>query len=199
VSSEQKPSAIEIARRISISEKSNPDRRRSSLGNLMPSSPHPQLQKSNTVDIPTPTSPTQASPTPLSPTIKSSLSPDIYGAAKPPKSPRSNPTSPSYPMKVTHPLKDSPTNEKPEKTEKSEKSEKDLIEPTSGGTWFGSKKSSKTENRPLASDAIKNIEIEKEKEQNVLKELEEATLDRNENQQIVSKHPNVYYRLYIIG
>ena len=192
MSNEQKPSAIEIARRISISEKSNPDRRRSSLGNLIPSSPHPQLQKSNTVDIPTPsspTSPTQASPTPLSPTIKSSLSPDIYGAAKPPKSPRSNPTSPTHPMKVTHPLKDSPANEKPEKIEKSEKSEKDLIEPKSGGTWFGSKKSSKAENRPLASDAIKNIEIEKQKEQNVLKELEEATLDRNENQQIVSERP----------
>ena len=192
MSNEQKPSAIEIARRISISEKSNPDRRRSSLGNLhIPSSPHPQLQKSNTVDIPTPTSPTsptQASPTPLSPTIKSSLSPDIYGAAKPPKSPRSNPTSPSHPMKVTHPLKDIPANQDP--AEKSEKSEKDLIEPKSGGTWFGSKNSSKTETRPLATDAIKNIEIEKEKEQNVLKELEEATLDRNENQQIVSKHPN---------
>ena len=192
MSNEQKPSAIEIARRISISEKSNPDRKRSSLGNLhIPSSPHPQLQKSNTVDIPTPTSPTSptyASPTPLSPTIKSSLSPDIYGAAKPPKSPRSNPTSPSHPMKVTHPLKDIPANQDP--AEKSEKSEKDLIEPKSGGTWFGSKKSSKTETRPLASDAIKNIEIEKEKEQNVLKELEEATLDRNENQQIVSKPPN---------
>merc|ERR1712131_14548 len=64
-----------------------------------------------------------------------------------------------------------------------EKPEKDMIEPKSGGTWFGSKKSSKPDNRPLATDAIKNLEMEKEKEQNVLKELDEATLDRNENQQ----------------
>ena len=93
-------------------------------------------------------------------------------------------------MKVTHPLKDVSPNQKPEANdqipanEKPEKSEKDLIESKSGGTWFGSKKSSKPDNRPLATDAIKNIEIEKEKEQNVLKELDEATLDRNENQQV---------------
>ena len=187
--SNEKPSAIEIARRISISEKSNLDRRRSSLGNLP--SPHskPPLQKSNTVDSPTPTTPTSPTspPTPLSPTIKSSLSPDIYGAAKPPKSPRSNPTSPNHPMKVTHPLKDVSPNQKPEANDQipaNEKPEKDMIEPKSGGTWFGSKKSSKPDNRPLATDAIKNIEIEKEKEQNVLKELDEATLDRNENQQV---------------
>ena len=89
-------------------------------------------------------------------------------------------------MKVTHPLKDVSSNEKPDEklaNEKSEKSEP-LIEPKSGGTWFGSKKSSKPDNRPLATDAIKNLEMEKEKEQNVLKELDEATLDRNENQQV---------------
>ena len=98
-------------------------------------------------------------------------------------------------MKVTHPLKDVSPNQKPDEIPANEKpAEKDLIESKSGGTWFGSKKSSKPDNRPLATDAIKNIEIEKEKEQNVLKELDEATLDRNENQQV-----NILTATYIGG
>jgi len=58
-----------------------------------------------------------------------------------------------------------------------EKRKHDVIEPKPGGTWFGSKRNNEN-SRTKATDAIKNLEEEKAKENEALQILDNAVTEK---------------------